>query len=83
MSIFDWLEAFQGHPSIGDRHPGISKMSSREQAAAAQTATEETTSALAEWNARYKHKFGHIFLICARGKTSDEILQELQTRYVY
>jgi 5-hydroxyisourate hydrolase / 2-oxo-4-hydroxy-4-carboxy-5-ureidoimidazoline decarboxylase len=77
------LEAFQGHPSIGERHSGISKMSSREQATAAQTATEETTASLAEWNARYKQRFGHIFLTCARGRTTEEILQELQTRYVY
>lgn len=83
MSIFDWLEAFQGHPTIGDRNPGISKMSSREQATAAETATEQTSADLLQWNAKYKERFGHIFLICARGRTSDEILQELQTRYVH
>lgn len=82
MSIFDWLEAFEGHPCIGDRHSSISTMSSREQATAAETATEQTQAGLVEWNAKYKQRFGHIFLICARGKTSEHILQELKKRYV-
>lgn len=82
MNVFDWLEAFEGHPCIGDRNPTISKMSSREQATAAETATEQTTSGLLEWNAKYKDRFGHIFLICAQGRTAEDILEVLKTRYV-
>lgn len=33
---------------------------------------------LSEWNVRYRQKFGFVFLICASGTTSSEILVELQ-----
>lgn len=33
---------------------------------------------LAEWNARYYRKFGFVFLICASGRSTDEILAELK-----
>lgn len=33
---------------------------------------------LSEWNARYRQKFGFVFLICASGRSSDEILAELK-----
>lgn len=35
---------------------------------------------LSEWNARYREKFGFVFLICASGRTSDEILAELKVK---
>ncbi|GLT89302.1 hypothetical protein SLE2022_072900 [Rubroshorea leprosula] len=35
---------------------------------------------LAEWNARYKQKFGHIFIICASGRSTVEILAESKRR---
>lgn len=37
---------------------------------------------LAHWNAKYKQKFGHVFLIFAQGRSSREILSELCKRYV-
>lgn len=33
---------------------------------------------LSQWNARYREKFGFVFLICASGRTTDEILAELK-----
>lgn len=33
---------------------------------------------LSEWNAKYRQKFGFVFLICASGKSSPEILSELK-----
>jgi 5-hydroxyisourate hydrolase/2-oxo-4-hydroxy-4-carboxy-5-ureidoimidazoline decarboxylase len=33
---------------------------------------------LSEWNARYRQKFGFVFLICASGRSSGEILAELK-----
>ncbi len=33
---------------------------------------------LSEWNARYRQKFGFVFLICASGRSSAEILAELK-----
>jgi 2-oxo-4-hydroxy-4-carboxy--5-ureidoimidazoline (OHCU) decarboxylase len=37
-------------------------------------------AALAAANEAYRVKFGYVFLICATGKTSDEILKQLQQR---
>ncbi|KAJ6686996.1 5-HYDROXYISOURATE HYDROLASE [Salix purpurea] len=34
-----------------------------------------------DWNARYRHKFGFIFLICASGRSTAEILADLKKRY--
>ncbi|CAM8904624.1 unnamed protein product [Rhodiola kirilowii] len=36
---------------------------------------------LVEWNAKYRLKFGHVFLICASGRSSPEILAELKKRF--
>lgn len=35
---------------------------------------------LADWNARFERKFGHIFIICAAGKSAGEVLQALKSR---
>ncbi|PKL74922.1 MAG: OHCU decarboxylase, partial [Candidatus Melainabacteria bacterium HGW-Melainabacteria-1] len=43
-------------------------------------ASEETLSQLAEYNARYQEKFGFIFIVCATGKTADEMLELLKQR---
>ena len=36
---------------------------------------------LSEWNARYRQKFGFIFIICASGRSTDEILAELKVKF--
>jgi OHCU decarboxylase len=46
----------------------------------AQKADAATLKALADANRSYRARFGHIFLICATGKTSKEILENLQQR---
>lgn len=87
LNIFDWLEAFQAHPRIGDRKPSaddqFSRMSQSEQAMASETSNQSIATQLAEWNAMYEKRFGHIFLIYASGRTANEILSELQKRYVF
>jgi 2-oxo-4-hydroxy-4-carboxy--5-ureidoimidazoline (OHCU) decarboxylase len=35
---------------------------------------------LAEMNQRYEAKFGHIFIICASGKSAQEMLAALKDR---
>nr|XP_018682252.1 PREDICTED: uric acid degradation bifunctional protein TTL-like isoform X2 [Musa acuminata subsp. malaccensis] len=37
---------------------------------------------LVEWNFRYREKFGFVFLICASGRGTTEILAELKKRYL-
>lgn len=35
---------------------------------------------LLEWNAQYRQKFGFVFIICASGRSTSEILAELKVR---
>ena len=81
----DWLEAFRSHPKIGEKKSAeivsaqARQWSSNEQAGV-NTASTETTDALATLNRAYEQKFGYIFIICATGKTSGEILDALRVR---
>ncbi|MBM4357744.1 MAG: decarboxylase, partial [Deltaproteobacteria bacterium] len=43
-------------------------------------ASEATLEALARGNREYKERFGHVFLVCATGKTADEMLALLEER---
>jgi allantoicase len=72
----DWLEAFAAHPRIGAKGRGWSK----DEQKGTQGAAEETMRALAEENARYEERFGHVFLVCATGKSADEMLALLRAR---
>jgi allantoicase len=82
----DWLEAFRHHPAIGEKQAktkqsaAARRWSAGEQSAAAQKAPPEELEALAEANREYQAKFGHVFLICATGKSSGEILKNLHER---
>jgi allantoicase len=81
----DWLAAFRHHPPISGKAAKAKQSSksrnwSEGEQAAAQTGSAETLSALAAANRAYEAAFGNVFLICAAGKTSEEILQDLQQR---
>lgn len=79
----DWREAFSKHPKIGERPKQASERerawSEQEQAAAKLTA-EDTQAALAEANRVYQQRFGYIFIVCATGKTAEEMLAILTAR---
>ncbi|KAM0935651.1 putative hydroxyisourate hydrolase, 2-oxo-4-hydroxy-4-carboxy-5-ureidoimidazoline decarboxylase [Dioscorea sansibarensis] len=81
IDINGWLDAFADHPPIGATSKPISQWSKEEQSTAVATATDSTMEELIEWNARYKEKFGFVFLICASGRSTLEILSELKKRY--
>uniref|UniRef100_A0A1D1ZEN1 Uric acid degradation bifunctional protein TTL n=1 Tax=Anthurium amnicola TaxID=1678845 RepID=A0A1D1ZEN1_9ARAE len=81
VDVHGWLEAFAAHPQIGSVSGSISKWCKEEQSMALSTATDSTSQELLEWNARYKEKFGFVFLICASGRGMPEILAELKKRY--
>ncbi len=81
----DWLEAFSHHPKIGDVDSLRKKFASTAQWAAGeqssvQQADEETLQRLAAGNTAYENKFGFIFIICATGKSANEMLAALQRR---
>jgi OHCU decarboxylase len=81
----DWLEAFRSHPKIGEKKVGqpvaaqSQQWSEQEQRGVAH-ASAEVTGKLATLNYDYEQKFGFIFIICATGKSSDEILSLLEKR---
>ncbi|HEV3375623.1 MAG TPA: 2-oxo-4-hydroxy-4-carboxy-5-ureidoimidazoline decarboxylase, partial [Candidatus Acidoferrum sp.] len=81
----DWLEAFRHHPAIGGRQAkakqsaNARRWSAKEQLAT-QKASPEILAALDAANRKYAQKFGHVFLICATGKSSEEILKNLHER---
>jgi 2-oxo-4-hydroxy-4-carboxy-5-ureidoimidazoline decarboxylase len=81
----DWKEAFTHHPKIGDREalrarfPVTHQLSEREQAGMG-GASDQTIEALAQGNAAYERRFGYIFIVCATGKSAEEMLDLLTAR---
>ncbi|HEY6802208.1 MAG TPA: 2-oxo-4-hydroxy-4-carboxy-5-ureidoimidazoline decarboxylase [Pyrinomonadaceae bacterium] len=81
----DWLEAFSSHPKIGERKAATEvstqaqEWSGQEQAGVEQ-AQEQTLSELARLNTEYEAKFGYIYIVCATGRSSEEMLEILKTR---
>jgi 2-oxo-4-hydroxy-4-carboxy-5-ureidoimidazoline decarboxylase len=81
----DFLEAFEGHPRIGDIESLRKKFASTAAWAAGEqagtsAAAEDTLAGLAEGNRLYEARFGHIFIVCATGKSAGEMLAILQDR---
>jgi 2-oxo-4-hydroxy-4-carboxy-5-ureidoimidazoline decarboxylase len=81
----DWLEAFASHPKIGEKKSGRVTARDAQQWAAqeqggAQNAAEETMRLLADLNQQYEDKFGYIYIVCATGKSSEEMLAILRER---
>lgn len=77
----DVLEALAAHPRIGDRLAGDapeSAWSGQEQAAA--VADERGAEELQAGNVAYEQRFGHVFLICATGRSAAEIGAALRAR---
>lgn len=81
----DWLEAFSSHPRIGEKRAQqrvseqSQKWSEQEQSAAA-TASQTVLDELAKANVEYEQKFHYIFIICASGRSPEEILESLRSR---
>lgn len=78
----DWLAAIEAHPRIGEREARSASRTtwSREEQSGMSTATDEVRGALAEGNRIYEAKFGHLFLICATGRSAEEMLAALRER---
>ena len=81
----DWLEAFRAHPRIGEKKAeapqaaGARRWAEKEQAGVT-SASAETLAALAEGNRAYDARFGHIYIVCATGRSADEMLALLRAR---
>ena len=92
MSPADLATALAGHPRIGerqapDRSPQAQsaqwsqhqQWSQQEQALVA-AADAQTNRELAAANLEYERRFGHIYLVCASGRTGPELLALLNGR---
>ncbi|MFE1291749.1 2-oxo-4-hydroxy-4-carboxy-5-ureidoimidazoline decarboxylase [Streptomyces sp. NPDC058751] len=71
-------EAMAGHPPIGRPRPG-DPASSREQRGMA-GASAELKEEMLRLNLAYQEKFGHVFLICATGRTGEQMRDAAEER---
>jgi 2-oxo-4-hydroxy-4-carboxy-5-ureidoimidazoline decarboxylase len=86
----DWLEAFHSHPRIGESRAGESPAWagalqqsthwSEQEQGRVREASEASRAALAQGNRVYEEKFNRIFIVCADGKSTAEILAVLERR---
>lgn len=81
----DFLQAFEGHPKIGDvsslrkKYANTKGLASNEQSGVG-AATEDVLQALADGNNEYDEKNGFIFIVYATGKSAGEMLEILNGR---
>jgi len=85
LSPKDWDEAFSRHPRIGERKPPAAasaqsaSWSAQEQKPVAD-ATDSLRDELARANRQYEQRFGRVFIVCATGKSAQEMLDILRHR---
>ncbi|MGH3656436.1 MAG: 2-oxo-4-hydroxy-4-carboxy-5-ureidoimidazoline decarboxylase [Micromonosporaceae bacterium] len=85
LADLDWpdvAEALDAHPRIGERAAGDGReaaWSAAEQSAAA-AGDADVRQRIRDGNVAYEQRFGHVFLICATGRGSQEILADLLAR---
>jgi OHCU decarboxylase len=81
----DWLEAFHSHPKIGEKKAAAptaveAQHWSEDEQSGLRNSAQQTLDALAKLNQTYEEKFGFIFIVCASGKSSEEMLAILHDR---
>ncbi len=82
----DVREAFAHHPEIGANVEalrqkfGATQDLSRAEQASVGEASEATLHALARFNVSYRERFGYSFIVCATGKSAQEMLDILYSR---
>lgn len=79
----DWLEAFENHARLGDKHAlqeeELFSFSIREQARLL-SSDSMVIQALIDANEDYEETFGYMFISFAQGKTAETLLSELEAR---
>jgi len=81
----DWLEAFRAHPRIGEQkatgpQSEAARAWSRQEQSGVRSASDSAVTALAAGNVEYERRFGFIFIVCATGKSGEEMLTMLSSR---
>lgn len=81
----DRLEAFAAHPKIGAKKAASTQSAqsaewSHTEQSGTQTAADSLRDELDEANRLYEEKFGFIFIVCATGKSAEEMLDLCRRR---
>ena len=81
----DWDEAFRAHPRIGEQKAEATQSAtasswSKTEQASVDAASSATRDQLRQANAAYEQKFGRIYIVCATGKTPEQMLAIAQER---
>lgn len=84
MTEPDWMEAFAAHPRIGERKAAEASAQSsawsKQEQSSIDAATANTLRELAEGNARYEQQFGFTYIVCATGKSAEQMFAILNRR---
>ena len=85
LSEQDWQQAFDSHPRIGEQHAvtlatDASLAWSAGEQHAADLSGDDAKAKLSEGNRAYEAIFGRIFIVCATGRTAQEMLAILARR---
>lgn len=78
LTAADLAEAMAGHPPIGRPKPG-DPISAREQRGMS-GASEELKAEMLELNLAYQDRFGQVFLVCATGRTGEQLRDAVKER---
>ncbi len=85
LGIADWDEAFSSHPRIGEKKVPLSataqaaQWSGQEQGGVAD-AGPNIQQRLHDGNEAYEQRFGRTYIVCASGKSAEEMLAILEKR---
>ena len=88
MEEADWLEAFVCHPRIGERNAaqasghqsGQAGAWSRQEQSSTDAAHERVLAELAQGNLQYEQRYGFTYIVCATGRSAEEMLAILKRR---
>ena len=76
----DLDQALAGHPRIGDRPTAAHNPASTREQSGLSGADQQVLDDLAEGNREYEARFGHVYLVCASGRSAQELLGVLRQR---
>jgi 2-oxo-4-hydroxy-4-carboxy-5-ureidoimidazoline decarboxylase len=76
----DVAEALAGHPRIGQAPTQAHSSWSRHEQAGVSGSDDQVVAELAEGNRAYEQRFGHIYLVCAAGRSAPDLLRTLRDR---
>jgi 2-oxo-4-hydroxy-4-carboxy-5-ureidoimidazoline decarboxylase len=76
----DVTDGLAGHPRIGERTEDPRSAAEQSQVAGAPVSVLD---ALASGNEEYERRFGHVYLVCASGRSAEDLLAVLRARLAH